>query len=70
MLSGAAQGALIDFFAPGLTFPIATIGGIIAPFIKIEAKASDTLSYAKDKQKLGYLSSARDYGIIDGNKEV
>ncbi|MBT1118658.1 DUF6236 family protein [Stutzerimonas nitrititolerans] len=62
--SGAAVGAIIDMYASGLTFPLATVAGALAPLIKMEAKASYSFEPAKDNLKLSYLSHASSVGII------
>jgi hypothetical protein len=62
--SGAALGAIVDMYATGFTFPLATVAGALAPLIKMEAKASYSFEPAKDNLKLSYISHASSVGIV------
>ncbi len=61
---GAASGAAIDFFATGMTIPIATLAGAVLSTIKVTSKATNTFQPASNKYKLAYLSTAKNDGIV------
>ena len=56
---GAASGALIDFFATGMTLPIATIAGALISTIKVQSKATNTFQPANKNSKLAFLANAK-----------
>jgi hypothetical protein len=56
---GAASGALIDFFATGMTLPIATIAGALISTIKVQSKATNTFQPASKNSKLAFLANAK-----------
>ena len=56
---GAASGAIIDFFASGMTLPIATIAGALISTIKVQSKATNTFQPASHNSKLAFLASAK-----------
>ena len=56
---GAASGAIIDFFASGMTLPIATIAGALISTIKVQSKATNTFQPANNNSKLAFLSKAK-----------
>lgn len=61
---GAASGAAIDFFATGMTIPIATVAGALLSTLKVTSKATNTFQPACNKYKLAYLSTAKNDGIV------
>lgn len=63
---GASAGALIDFYAIGLTVPLATIVGALASTIRITSKWTKSFEPAKENSKLAYLTSAKKVGLVNG----
>ncbi|RPA35390.1 hypothetical protein EGC78_05870 [Shewanella frigidimarina] len=61
---GAASGAIIDFFATGMTIPIATVAGAILSTLKVSAKAANTFQPASHNTKLAFLSKAKSEGLL------
>jgi hypothetical protein len=53
------SGAIIDFFASGMTLPIATIAGALISTIKVQSKATNTFQPANNNSKLAFLSKAK-----------
>lgn len=62
IMTAVALGALIDFYAPGFSFPIAI--GAIASLLNIRARATYTFEPAKENTKLAYISNASKENII------
>jgi hypothetical protein len=60
---GAASGALIDFFATGMTLPLATVAGAVLSTFKVTSKATNTFQPASENSKLAYLSRAKEDGV-------
>lgn len=67
IVNGAASGAVLDFFSNGFTMPIATTIGAIGSAIKISAKSTKSLTSAKERTKLSYLSSAHKEEVLHEN---
>lgn len=61
---GAASGVIIDFFATGMTIPIATVAGAILSTLKVSAKAANTFQPASHNTKLAFLSQAKNEGLL------
>ncbi|MDN3518156.1 DUF6236 family protein [Aquisalimonas lutea] len=62
---GVAYGSAIDFFATAYTIPIATVVGGLASTITVTARATKTFEPAKENDKLAYLGSAMNAGLLN-----
>ena len=64
IIDRAFRGALVDAFTNGFSMPLATIGSILSSVVKVKATKTYAFSPASNNQKLSYLASARNAGVI------